>query len=37
VSGTLPADTNSQLISPITINTGVTITVPDSSTIYITP
>ena len=37
VSGNLPVNTNSQLIGPVTINNGVTIIVPDSSTLYITP
>lgn len=33
----IPPNTNSQMLSPVTINSGVVITLPDSSTLYITP
>jgi hypothetical protein len=36
-NATLQANTNSVLFSPVTINSGVTITVPDSSTLQVIP
>jgi hypothetical protein len=33
----LQANTNAMLISPVTINNGVTISIPDSSTVHVTP
>jgi hypothetical protein len=36
-NATLQANTNSVLFSPVTINNGVTITIPDSSTLQVIP
>jgi hypothetical protein len=36
-NATLTANTNSVLFSPVTINSGVIITVPDSSTLQVIP